>query len=131
VVLAEADHLEVLDLSDPANPVSVGATPLPGSHSGMQRPLVLYASRAGVATEYDYVLDQPDLRPRIVELSSPSEPYEWAILDTPGTAESISFGPGVVVVADGAAGYSVFESCIPFADGFETGDTSEWSLLAP
>lgn len=131
VVLAEFDHLEVLDLRNPALPTIVGTTPLPGSHGGISRPLELYASRAGVGTEYNYVNNQPDLRPRIVDLSSPSAPYEWAILDTPGTGESVSFGPGVVVVADGAAGFSIFESCIPFADGFESGDTSEWSPPTP
>lgn len=131
VVLAEADSLEVLNLSDPAHPASVGTTPLPASHGGIPRPLELYASRAGVGTEYDYLGDQPDLRPRIIDLSSPAAPFEWAVLDTPGTSESVSFAPGIIVVADGAAGFSIFESCIPFADGFESGDTSEWSLIAP
>lgn len=131
LLLAESNRLDLLDMATPSAPLLVGSIPLPASHGGVQRALALYGSRAGIGTVYDYVNDPSDLRARIVDLSVPSSPYEWAALDTPGTAAAILFGPGVIVVADGDAGYSVFESCAPFADSFESGDTSEWSLLVP
>jgi hypothetical protein len=131
LLLAESDRLDLLDIAIPSSPILVGSTPLPASHGGVQRPLSLYASRAGIGTAYDYVNGDSDLRARIVDFSRPSLPYEWATLDTPGTALDVLFGPGIIVVADGDAGYSVFESCIPFADGFESGDTSKWSPPTP
>jgi hypothetical protein len=91
----------------------------------------LYGSRAGLPRRGRDANGNRDDRPSLVDISDPAAPFEWAALDTPGTGDSIFFGPGIVIVADGAAGISIFESCAPFADGFESGDTSEWSLLAP
>jgi hypothetical protein len=130
-VLAEPDHLEVLDLREPTAPELIGSTPLPLSHSGIPRALEIYGGRAGVSTVADPFLGYEDIRARIVDFTDPAAPHVWATLETPGYAHRIFFGPGVVAVADGPAGISVFDSCAPFADGFESGDASEWSLIAP
>ena len=50
-------------------------------------------------------------------------------IDTPGSGNAAFAGPGLILVADGSAGYSIYSSCVPFADGFESGDLSEWVLV--
>lgn len=129
LLLAEADALEVFDLSDPAAPSRLGGVPLPSSNAGSQRPISLYGSHLAVATRSASIgLPGVDLRPRIVDVSDPASPLVVAELATPGTAEVAALGPGVVVVADGFGGVSLFESCAPFADGFEAGDLAEWGF---
>jgi hypothetical protein len=131
VVLTEDDRLDVLDLADPATPVLRGSVSLRESRGVSSEQVRLYGSRAGLPRRGRDANGNRDDRPSLVDISDPAAPFEWAALDTPGTGDSIFFGPGIVIVADGAAGISIFESCAPFADGFESGDTSEWSLLAP
>ncbi|GMU66762.1 MAG: hypothetical protein AMXMBFR36_30360 [Acidobacteriota bacterium] len=131
LVLTEDERLDVLDLADPATPVLRGSVPLRESRGVSTEQVRLYGSRAGLPRRGRDANGNRDDRPSLVDISDPAAPFEWAALDTPGTGDSIFFGPGVVVVADGAAGISIFESCVPFADGFESGDTSEWSLLEP
>jgi hypothetical protein len=124
-VRSSRDFVDLLDLSLPTSPVVRGSVPL--SHLVGTDPPALYGSRAGLRRA---VLGL-GYGASLVDTTDASEPYEWGWIATPGSADGIFFGPGIVVVADGYAGYSIFESCTPFADGFESGDTSEWSLLAP
>ena len=68
---------------------------------------------------------------QVFDVTSPSSPLEIAVLQTPGGGRVAAPGPGLVVVADGPAGISVYESCVPFADGFESGDAAAWSDTRP
>lgn len=131
LMVADQEHFDVLGLSDPTSPTLLGTTPLPGTYGRRGHALDSYGSRAAVTTVLDESNNVTNFGSRIIDFSRLSAPYEWGILDTPGSAEGAFFGPGIIVVADGAAGYSIYESCVPFSDGFESGDTSEWSLLAP
>jgi len=129
VTLTRHDGLDVYDLTAPGAPVLRGSIPSARFHG--RRP-ALYGSRAGIPRFLPPVgASYGENRVSLLDLADSAEPAEIALLDTPGSVEGVDLGPGVVVVADGAAGFSIFESCIPFADGFESGDTSEWSLLAP
>ena len=54
-----------------------------------------------------------------------------AALPTMASANQVFAGPGLIGVADGDAGFAIYDSCAPFADGFESGDTSTWSVAEP
>jgi hypothetical protein len=52
--------------------------------------------------------------------------------DAPGNAGDVTFAGGKVYVAEGNAGMEIFLACPGiFADGFESGDCSAWSLEVP
>ena len=53
--------------------------------------------------------------------------------DTPGLAWGVAASGGYIHVADYDAGVEIFRVCPewPFADGFESGDTSAWSATVP
>jgi hypothetical protein len=118
-----SESFELFDFTLPGAPVLLGSVPLPPSSGGGIQKISRYGSRVTAPRDLGYV--------SVVDLSSPSAPFEWAAVESPGSAESAALGSGVLVVADGVAGYSVYESCSPFADGFESGDTSEWSPPTP
>lgn len=65
------------------------------------------------------------------DISDPADPFELATIDTPGVARAAAVGENLVAVADGLGGVEIWSSAPPlgriFDDGFETGDTSEWS----
>lgn len=129
VALTRHDGLDVYDLTTPGSPVLRGSIPSARFHG---RRLARYGSRAGIPRFLPPAgAPYGENRASLLDLADSAEPVEIALLDTPGSVASVDLGPGLVVVADGYAGFSIFESCIPFADGFESGDTSEWSLLEP
>lgn len=129
LLVAEWDRLRILDATDPESPEELGQIALPPSHHGIPRDLSLYGSRLAVSTDVN-VDPEVDLSPTILDLSQPAAPALWGRVPTVGTADSVALGAGVLVVADGEAGVSIYESCVPFADGFESGDLSEWTLTA-
>ncbi len=58
-------------------------------------------------------------------------PVDVGFFDTPGWAEAVAAASGYVYLADQNYGLAVFNDCLLFADGFESGDTSAWSATVP
>ena len=104
--------------------------PLPEAN-WFQRRISLYGSQALVAPAVVYYEEGLDDRVHLIDAIDPYRPRLAAALETPGDGRGAFAGPGVIVVAYGPAGISVYESCVPFADGFESGDASAWSASQP
>jgi hypothetical protein len=126
LLLTDEDRFDVLDLASPADPVRVASLPLPAGN-WYQRRLTLYGSRALVAP-YREAWDDFDARIYLLDVSDPLDPAIVAELEPPGHGRAAVAGPGLILIADGPAGYSIYSSCVPFADGFESGDASAWSF---
>lgn len=126
LLLTDENRFDVLDVSNPASPSLVASLTLPPAN-WYQRRLTLYGSRAIVAPNRRF-REEYDERFFLIDVSNPQSPTEIAGIETPGDARAAVSGPGVILVADGPAGYSVYSSCMPFADGFESGDASEWAI---
>ncbi|HSM15210.1 MAG TPA: hypothetical protein VLA66_14165 [Thermoanaerobaculia bacterium] len=131
LLLAEWDHLAVVSVRDPAQPATVVAMPLPISHPGIPRRMTTYGPLALVSTEPAAWLGGEDDRVRVVDVSRPWVPLPVAALDSLGPSSTAFAGPNVIVLADGPGGIAVYGSCVPFADGFESGDVSAWSESQP
>jgi hypothetical protein len=130
--LADQRNLRVLDISAPQQPSLVADLLLPDANPYNRR-VHLYGSQLLIAPDV-YERWPPstfDDRLLVFDVSDPVHPVQDLALDTPGDARGAFAGPGLIVVADGEAGISVYDSCVPFADGFESGDTSEWSAVQP
>jgi hypothetical protein len=69
----------------------------------------------------------------VIDVSTVSDPVEAGFFDTPGLAWGVAASGGYIHVADYDAGVEIFQVCPewPFADGFESGDTSAWSATVP
>ncbi len=93
-----------------------------------------YGPAYGVAVSGDfaYVADG-DGGLRVIDVSTVSDPVEAGFFDTPGLAWGVAASGGYIHVADYDAGVEIFQVCPewPFADGFESGDTSAWSATVP
>jgi hypothetical protein len=126
LLLTDEDRFDVLDVADPADPVRVASLSLP-TGNWFARRLTTYGSRALVAP-YREAWDEFDERTYLLDVADPLEPAVVAELRPPGHGRAAVAGPGLILIADGPAGYSIYSSCVPFADGFEGGDVSEWSL---
>ena len=129
LLLTDEDRFDVVNVRDPNAAVRVASLPMPLA-SWYRRRLSLYGSIAIVAPD-ERTSEYDDDRLFLLDVSQPLAPVGVAALATPGDARGAFAGPGLVVVADGAAGISVYESCVPFADGFESGDASAWSVAEP
>jgi hypothetical protein len=73
---------------------------------------------------------------RVVSIAEPTAPVEVGYYDTPGSAYAVAVSGQnheLVFVAEGDAGLDVLTSCqAPLLhNGFESGDTSAWSFVAP
>jgi hypothetical protein len=126
LLLTDEDRFDVLDVADANHPVRVASLPLaPGNW--YERRLTAYGSRALIAPYRD-AWDGFDDRTYLIDVADPLAPALVAELRPPGHGRAAVAGPGLILLADGPAGYSIYSSCVPFADGFESGDASEWSL---
>jgi len=96
------DGLEVMSISTPANPMSVGGFyDAPG-----------YAQDIAVAEGYACVADGGSGL-RVVDISSPANPTEVGFYDTPGWAEGVAVAEEYSYVADGDAGLRVVDVSNP------------------
>ncbi|GMU66755.1 MAG: hypothetical protein AMXMBFR36_30290 [Acidobacteriota bacterium] len=125
LLLTDEDRFGVLDLAAPANPIPAANLSLPGGHWFLRK-LTVYGGVALVAP-HSYSTGSDD-RLVVVDVSNPPASAVIAEIDPAGRGNAAFAGPGLIMVADGPAGYSIYSSCVPFADGFESGDASEWSL---
>jgi hypothetical protein len=129
LLLTDEDRFDVVDVRDPNAAARVATLPLPLA-DWYQRGLSLYGSVALVSPR-EHFRDYYDDRLILLDVANLLEPAQLAAIETPGDARGAFAGAGLIVVADGVAGISVYESCVPFADGFESGDTSSWSDVEP
>jgi hypothetical protein len=129
LLLTDEDRFDVVDVRDPAAAVRVATLPMPLAN-WYRRRLSIYGSLALVAPDESDWEDYDD-RLHLVDVADALQPTPIGTIETPGDARGAFAGPGLIVVADGPAGISVYESCVPFADGFESGDASAWSAAAP
>lgn len=121
---ARTANAALFDAFAPGGPVLVANFPIPlggsigGAWNGSQLQLSI---NGGFATAVHQVWDAGNPAQPVLRLSSPALAY----------AEETFSGPGVLGLAQGMAGVEFYDSCSPFVDGFESGDTSAWSLLVP
>jgi hypothetical protein len=120
-----ASGLTFVDATDRSAPEVASTLPIPGSWN---------VRHVSARNDHAFVPAPDGLH--IIDFSDPGAPFEIgafgaALLVSPGDGRAAFAGPGVIVVADGPAGISVYESCVPFADGFESGDASAWSATGP
>ena len=105
--------LEILDISNPAVPVSLGQAVTPSLVKG----IFVSASYAYVA-DYDYGL-------RIFDVNNPSGPTEVGFFDTGGSVNSVYVSGSYAYVADGDSGLRIIDVSNPSSPGevgfFDTG----------
>jgi len=118
--------LATYDVADPVDVQPLGSLALPPTGTG--RRISLYGTRA--ALDPDPPPGWPQVRSafRWVEVKDPTQPALLAAIPTASIAHHTFVGPGRIGLADGAAGFALYDSCVPFADGFESGDASAWSF---
>ena len=70
---------------------------------------------------------------RVIDVSDPASPAEEGFADTASYAMGVAVAEGHVYLASLEAGIYVFLECGAgiFSDGFESGDTSAWSVTQP
>ncbi len=121
---ARTAEVALFDAFAPGGPELLGTFPVPlggdvrGAWNGSQLQLAI---NGGGATAVHQVWDIGNPAQPVLRLSSPALAY----------AEETFSGPGVLGLAQGMAGVEFYDSCSPFVDGFESGDTSAWSRLVP
>jgi hypothetical protein len=84
--------VQVVDLSNPAAPVSAGVIGTPGAASGV----VVLGTRLLVAGGFSGLLE--------FDVSDPRSPVLTGRYDTPGVATAVAVGDDVVLIADGVRG---------------------------
>jgi hypothetical protein len=120
--VATLDAFRVIDVTTPTAPVEVGAFATP----------CYWPTEIVVAGSYAWVACW-EAGLRVLELSDPESPVEVGSYDPPEVLAFVDIGSELVAAANSEAGLLVFDTCeLPvFADGFEDGDTSQWSLTFP
>ncbi len=101
--------LQVIDVSDPANPVILGSVDTPG-----------FAIGVAVSGAVAYVADGSGLQ--VIDVSDPGSPVIVGSVDTPGRAFGVALSGAVAYVADVALGLQVIdvsscEACRADLDG--------------
>ena len=67
----------------------------------------------------------------IADIANPAAPVEVGAVPAIGLTHRVAFENGRIVVADGAAGLTLYEDCLVFEDGFESGNVAGWSFALP
>ncbi len=120
--LGTLDGLRVIDVSTPTAPVEVGFVAMPSLVPGeiaVARGLAWVACWEGGL--------------RVMDLKDPLSPVEVGSFVPPEMVNYVGLGGDYAVAAAYQSAFLVFEQCeLPvFADGFESGNTSAWSLTVP
>jgi len=90
--VANFGSLQIIDVSDPANPEIIGSAATPGSASGV----ALSGTNAYVADEYGGL--------HVIDVSNPSKPQIIASISTPGSSSDVVVSDDKVYVAVGSSG---------------------------
>jgi hypothetical protein len=112
--------LRVVDVSDPTNPLDLGTVDTPITADGVS-----------VSHRYAWVADWDSLL--VMDLANPEVPVEIGSFDPSAMLPDVVFGVEHAFAANREGGLLVFDRCeLPvFADDFETGDTTGWSVTVP
>jgi hypothetical protein len=114
--------LRIFDVSDPTAPYEVGSFATPYE-----------ADSVAVAEGYAYVGSGLDSGVWAVDVSTPGAPSEVGYSGFGG--KGVALSAGYVYTAGenwwGSDSLYVLRACPLFSDGFESGDTSAWSLSSP
>lgn len=94
-------YLEVVDISDPANPIELGKVLTPAVVNGV-----------AVSGSYAYVADGGGGL-RIIDVSTPSSPFEVGFFDTGGEAMSVAVSGSYAYVADFNDGLRIIDVSTP------------------
>jgi hypothetical protein len=125
--VADFSWLVVLDVTDPASPIEIGrVAQVPGSPFDGRLEVeggLLFALNSETTIGDLIVLD----------LADPAKPVVVGVYQTGGDASRVAVANGRAYIGDGSAGVHAVDvtACSPFADGFESGDTSAWSATVP
>jgi len=107
--IGNGSALEILDISNPANPVKLGQVVTPSVVSGIK-----------VSGNYAYVADESDGL-RIIDVSNPTNPQEVGFFDTGSYARGVSINGNYAYVADESDGLRIIDvsnPTSPQADNF-------------
>jgi hypothetical protein len=123
--------LQVVDISNSADPVVVGAGSAPGFANGLA-----VAGRRAFIADFDAGL-------QIIELTRPTSPPIVGSIDTPGRAKKVVVSGSTAYVADGSSGLQIIDvsdphnpaglSSVPFGSGADAVDgllDGEWAYVA-
>jgi hypothetical protein len=120
--------IRVFDMRDPAAPVEVAP----------YLPMGGLVETIGVAGSVAYlsVMDYPPTQTGAIEavdFADPRNPVFMDLIDHPGRVKRIAFGSEELYVFGRETGFDTLALCHGpiFSDGFESGDTSEWSSAVP
>ena len=120
--LGTLDGIRVIDVSTPTAPVEVGFVAMPCLVPGE---IAVARGLAWVACWEGGV--------RVMDLKDPLSPVEVGSFVPPEMIRYVGLGSDYAVAAAYQSAFLVFEQCelSVFSDGFESGDTSEWSDTVP
>jgi hypothetical protein len=123
--LADDFGLRVIDVSSPSAPMEVGFIPTPS----------FFAWGVAVSNGHVYIAGGDEFGPEggllVVDVSTPSAPVEVGFYETVNDRFDVSVSGGYVFLTTDVDGLYVFRECGVFVDGFESGDTSAWSVTMP
>lgn len=111
--LGNEDTLEVLDTTDPANPLELGE-------------LVLTSKVTGIAVSDSSAYVACDSGLHIIDVSTPSSPQEVGYFGTVGQAKSVAFSDGYAYLAADSALYIIDISIPSSPQGIGTFNTGDW-----
>lgn len=112
-------YLEIVDISDPANPIELGKVLNPSVVLGI-----------AVSGSYVYVADG-GAGLRIIDVSTPSSPVEAGFFDTGSKALGVAVSGDVVYVADDGDGMYIIRNDLLMGINEESSHLPENFLLAP
>jgi hypothetical protein len=120
--LGTLDGIRVIDVSTPTAPVEVGFVAMPCLLPGE---IAVARGLAWVACWEGGI--------RVMDLANPLLPVEVGSYVSPEMIRYVGLGSDYAVAAAYQSAFLVFEQCeLPvFADGFESGNTTQWSLTVP
>jgi hypothetical protein len=117
--------VRVFDFSDPTAPVEVA----PYFSTGQLIGAIGVAGSVAYLATWDSKPDSP-YAIEAVNFANPREPAFLGLVPHTGDAKRLTFSPDEVFVAHRKTGFETFALCQDplFDDGFETGDTTMWSV---
>jgi hypothetical protein len=122
----QSRRLDLVDLTDPAAPVVLGTHFF--TASGPTDSMSVTSTWVVIHDAWGALL--------LFDITNPSRPFKVGSYDPPGFGSGVAITGDLVVSGNTDAGISILSasgisSCWFFSDGFESGDTSSWSLTEP
>ncbi|MCF7805302.1 MAG: T9SS type A sorting domain-containing protein [Candidatus Marinimicrobia bacterium] len=94
-------YLEIVDFSDPINPINIGRVAMPSIIQGIK-----------LVGNYAYIANG-DFGVRVINISDPSNPFEESAYNTDGFASNISIDGNIAFLADGDVGMHIIDISDP------------------